>query len=428
MFPQELWHSVTTRLVWLLKWSVLGSLVGGLVGLAVAGFLWSLDWVTRLFWQYPGLFYVLPGFGWLGAQLYERLGRQAAAGTNLIIDQIHEPGGGVPLRMAPLVWLGTLLTHLGGGSAGREGTAVQMGGGIAGGLARFLGLSGPDLSRMLMSGVAAGFGAVFGTPLAGTIFAMEVLTQGQIRLAATVPCLIAAAVGDQVVHLAGIAHTHYAIGEWGDTSVLDGWLLAKVCLASVLFGLTSLLFVRLTHGVQRVLERTVPPPGLRPIIAAVALWGLVLVVGSRDYLGLGVNPNPANPHGVTLQSCFHEGGATSWSWFWKLVFTAVTVGGGLRGGEVTPLFFIGAAVGNATARAVHAPVGLLAALGFLAVFAGGAKTPLACTLMAVELFVLGQERPPQSTFIFLAALACQISSSVSGTRTIYERQRRIDDC
>jgi len=399
--------------------------VGTLVGLAVAGFHWSLDWVTGLFWTYPGLLWALPGLGWLGAKMYEHLGGNSTAGTNLILDQIHEPGGGVPLRMAPMILLSTLLTHLGGGSAGREGTAVQMGGGIAGGLARWLGLRGADLSRLLMTGVAAGFGAVFGTPLAGTLFAMEVLTQGQIRHAATIPCLIAACVGNLVVHLCGIVHTPYVIEDWSDTSILDGWIFAKVCLASVLFGLTSVLFVRLTHAVQHLLATRVSRPAMRPVVAAVAIWGLVLFVGSRDYLGLGVSPNPVNPQSVTLQSCFQEGGATPWSWFWKLVFTAVTAGGGLRGGEVTPLFFMGTALGNTLAGYLNAPVGLLAALGFVAVFAGAAKTPLACTMMAVELFVLSPNHPSPAGLTLLAALACHISWTVSGIDSIYSRQRTL---
>jgi H+/Cl- antiporter ClcA len=425
MIPREILSPLSTRLWWLGQWGWRGLLVGVLVGLAVAGFHWSLDRVTTLFWAYPSLLWALPALGWLGARLYERLGGESTAGTNLILDQIHEPGGGVPLRMAPLVFLGTLLTHLGGGSAGREGTAVQMGGGIAGGLARWLDLRGPDLSRLLMTGVAAGFGAVFGTPLAGTIFAMEVLTQGQIRHAATIPCLIAACVGNLVVHSCGISHTPYVIEDWSSTSVLDGWIFAKVCLASVMFGLTSVLFVRLTHMIQHLLATRVSRLAMRPVVAAVAIWVLVMLVGSRDYLGLGVSPNPVNPQGVTLQSCFHEGGATTWSWIWKLIFTAVTVGGGLRGGEVTPLFFMGTALGNATAGYLNAPVGLLAALGFVAVFAGAAKTPLACTVMAVELFVLNQNSPSPAGLTLLAAFACHISWSVSGIDSIFSRQRTL---
>jgi H+/Cl- antiporter ClcA len=397
-----------------------------LVGVAVAGFLWSLDQVTGLFWRHPALFWALPGLGWLGAELYERLGGDSSAGMNLILDQIHEPGGGVPLRMAPLVLLGTLLTHLGGGSAGREGTAVQMGGGIAGGLARWWKLRGPDLSQLLLCGVAAGFGAVFGTPLAGTIFAMEVLTQGQIRHAATIPCLVAAVVGDLVVHSLGIGHTHYVISDWSATTPTDGWLFAKVCVASVLFGLTSVLFVRLTHGIQQLLAQRVSRTVIRPVLAGVALWVMVWIVGTRDYLGLGVNPDPANPHGVTLQTCFQVGGATPWSWLWKLVSTAVTVGGGLRGGEVTPLFFIGAALGNALAVLLNAPVGLLAALGFVGVFAGATKTPLACTVMAVELFALGQTQPLPASFALWAALACHIAAFVSGTATLHRSQRTLE--
>lgn len=425
MLERELISQLLGRLRWLLHWSLLGICVGGVIGAAVALFLWSLDRVTDQFWQFPWLLWGLPLLGWLGAILYTRFGGNSSKGTNLILDQIHEPGGGVPLRMAPLILLGTLLTHLGGGSAGREGTAVQMGGGLAGGIAHGLRMRGQDLSRMLMTGIAAGFGAVFGTPLAGTIFAMEVLTQGQIRHAATVPCLVAACMGNHVVHSLGIIHTRHTIAPWANENGLDAWLVAKVFLASVVFGLASLLFVRMTHGIQHLLERTVRTSELRPVVAGVTIWILVWLVGSRDYLGLGVNPNPADPGGVTLQSCFHADGATPLSWLWKLVFTAVTAGGGLRGGEVTPLFFMGAALGNATAGVLKAPVGLMAALGFVAVFAGASKTPLACTVMALELFVLGQSNPPPAGFVLLAALACHVSWCISGGDSIFSQQRTL---
>lgn len=215
------------------------------------------------------------------------------------------------------------------------------------------------------------------------------------------------------------------IDDWSPTSVLDGWIFAKVCLASVLFGLASVLFVRLTHGVQHFLSARVSRPAMRPVVAAVVVWVLVILAGSRDYLGLGVNSNPAHPAGVTLQSCFHAGGATPWSWLWKLVFTSVSTGGGLRGGEVTPLFFIGTALGNVLAAVLDAPVGLLAGLGFVSVFAGAAKTPLACTMMAVELFVLNQNNPSPTGLTLLAAFACHISWSFSGIDSIYSRQRRL---
>ena len=170
----------------LVKWLAICVPSGAAVGSAVALFLWSLDRVTELHWQYPWLLYLLPVGGLASGYLYHRLGQTAEAGNNLIMEQIHEPGGGVPARMAPLVLVGTLITHLFGGSAGREGTAVQMGGSIVATLGRWLKLSPSEMRILLTSGIAAGFGAVFGTPLTGAIFAIEVLTIGRMSYQALI--------------------------------------------------------------------------------------------------------------------------------------------------------------------------------------------------------------------------------------------------
>ncbi|MCY2962755.1 MAG: chloride channel protein, partial [Planctomycetota bacterium] len=177
--------------LFVVKWLAISSVLGTAVGALVAFFLWSLDQATRLQWQHPWLLYLLPFAGLAVGKLYQSLGRLVEGGNNLIVEQIHEPGGGVPTRMAPLVLVGTLITHLCGGSAGREGTAVQMGGSVAGALARALRLGPADVRLILMAGIAAGFGAVFGTPLAGAIFAMEVLIRGRIGYEALIPCLSA---------------------------------------------------------------------------------------------------------------------------------------------------------------------------------------------------------------------------------------------
>jgi PII-like signaling protein len=199
-------------------------------------------------------------------------------------------------------------------------------------------------------------------------------------------------------------------------------LLAKVLLASVAFGLASVLFAELTHGLSRIFKRAIPWPVIRPAAGGVMIIALVYLIGTRDYLGLGVTADPHTPGGVSILSCFHAGGATPLSWWWKILFTAVTLSCGFKGGEVTPLFFIGAALGNALAGLLGAPVDLFAALGFVAVFAGASNTPLACTIMAVELFgkqagLLG------SGFVVYAAVACFISYLLSGHSGIYLSQR-----
>jgi len=412
------------------KWLAIGLPLGIAVGSAVALFLWSLDQVTQLHWQHPWLLYGLPLAGLGSGLLYHFCGQEAEGGNNLIIDQIHEPGGGVPARMAPLVLIGTLITHLGGGSAGREGTAVQMGGSLAGTLGRWLRLSASDTRVLLMCGVAAGFGAVFGTPLAGAIFALEVLAIGRISYQALIPCLIAGVVADQANTAWGIGHTHYEIASVASitpnlgTTTLDWMLTGKVAIAAVFFGLASVLFAELSHGLNRGFAWAIPRLWLRPAIGGCLVILLVALLGERDYLGLGVATNPHDPTGVTIQSCFHEGGAEWFSWWWKLLFTAVTVSSGFKGGEVTPLFFIGAALGNVAGRLLGAPVDLMAGLGFVAVFAGATNTPLACTIMAVELFAPGHGALLSSGFVVYAAVACFLSYFLSGHSSIYRAQRR----
>jgi H+/Cl- antiporter ClcA len=414
-------------LLFVLRWLALGIPIGAIVGSAVALFLWSLDQVTLIHWQTPWLLFLLPLAGAVSGWMYQCLGQCSEGGNNLVIEQIHTPGGGIPARMAPLVLIGTLITHLFGGSAGREGTAVQMGGSLAGTFARRLRLGTEDTRLMLMSGVAAGFGAVFGTPLTGAIFALEVLAIGRMSYRGLIPCLIASIAGDQVNTAWGIGHTHYSIALPITSTpgiTLDWSLAAKVAIAAVFFGFASVLFIHLSHGLNWLFKRTIPLPWMRPVVGGCLLILLVWLVGNRDYLGLGVNTNPYDTTAVTIQSCFQAGGAGWLSWWWKTLFTALTVSSGFKGGEVTPLFFIGAALGNVLAVVLGAPVDLLAGLGFVAVFAGATNTPLACTIMALELFGPGNSDLLSSGFVVYAAIACFFSYFISGHSSIYHSQQR----
>lgn len=402
------------------KWAVLVVPLGLVTGSCVAAFLWSLDRVTATRFEHPWLLWLLPVAGGLIGWLCATVGRQADRGNNLILDEIHEPGGGVPLRMAPLILFTTVLTHLVGGSAGREGTAVQMGGGIAGGLAkRLTWLSREDVRTLLMCGIAAGFGGVFGTPVAGLVFALEVLAIGRMRYEAILPCLVASLTADWTCAAWGIAHTHYHIaslipaGAGSPLAPLDPTLIAWAAGGGLAFGLTSRLFAAAVHLVQHLFQRFVSMPILRPVIGGVIVVALVQLFGTHDYLGLGVtSPDPA---AVTILSAFKPGGVFWWSWAAKILFTAVTIGSGFKGGEVTPLFFVGATLGGALAALGGVPVDFLASLGFVAVFAGAANTPLACIVMAVELF--GGE------CVLYYAIACVIAYLSSGHAGIYHSQR-----
>ncbi|WP_205509925.1 voltage-gated chloride channel family protein [Longitalea arenae] len=404
---------------YLLRWTFLTAPVAFIVGSLVALFLWLLDKVTELRWHHGWLLYGLPLAGVLIYWAYTYLGKKAEAGNNLIMDEIHEPGGGVPARMTPLVLCTTIITHLFGGSAGREGTAVQMGGSIASLVGRWLKLNREDTRILLTCGIAAGFGAVFGTPVTGAVFALEVLAAGRIHYTALLPCFIASVLADLTCTAYGIHHTVYHISVVRTFNPvfsflhLDVLLLAKVIIAGICFGLVAYLFAELSHSIRQYINRLIRIKWMIPVVGGIVIILLTLLLQTRDYLGLGVvNPNA---YGVSILSSFKEGGAGYLSWFWKIIFTAITLGMGFKGGEVTPLFFIGAALGNTIAVFTGAPVELMAALGFIAVFAGATNTPVACTIMGVELF--------GGHYVLYYAIACFTAYYFSGHSGIYLSQR-----
>ncbi|WP_315897959.1 voltage-gated chloride channel family protein [Mucilaginibacter pallidiroseus] len=370
---------------------------------------------------HPWLLYLLPLAG-IGIHfLYKLYGQSAERGNNLIIDEIHKPGAGVPKRMAPLILITTVITHLFGGSAGREGTAVQIGGSLANFCSGLFKLNEADKKTLLTAGVAAGFGAVFGTPVTGAIFAVEVLAIGRISYKAFLPCLLAAYAADTTVNFWHIRHTHYhidivntATGVFNMQLPNDLWLPAKAILAAIAFGLVAYAFTKTVHGVKTFSLKLIKG-WLIPVAGGIVIIALTFVLGKPDYLSLGVDAE--YPGAVTIVSAFKQGGADAISWLWKLIFTAITLGTGFKGGEVTPLFYIGATLGNTLAGLLNAPVSLFAALGFIAVFSGATKTPLACTVMGMELF------GPQYTIYF--ALACFTAYIFSGEQGIYSSQQVI---
>jgi H+/Cl- antiporter ClcA/PII-like signaling protein len=405
------------RLESILRWAAVLTPMGVSVGSLCALFLWALDLATRARFQYPWLLFLLPFAGAAIGLLYQWKGRAAEGGNNLIVEQIHEPGAGVPLRMAPLILVSTVVTHLFGGSAGREGTAVQLGGSLASGVGKLLRFDAGDVRILLMAGIAAGFGAVFGTPIAGAVFALEVLAVGRIQYVALAPCLAAAIIGDWTCHAWGIHHTLYHIsflagGAQGGFH-LEPLLLIKVALCGVAFGVVGLIFAEANHVLGSLMKKMVPVAPLRPFIGGLAVIAMVYLFGTRDYLGLGVwSPDPG---AVTISSLFDGAHIHAWSWALKLIFTVVTLSAGFKGGEVTPLFFIGAALGNALSGFLGAPTDLLAAIGFVAVFAGASNTPLACTLMGLELFGAGN-----AVYI---TVGCWVAYLCSGHSGIYLSQR-----
>lgn len=389
-----------------LRWLVLGGLVAVLAGSAAAGFLLALDWATATRETHRAIVWGLPLAGFAIGWLYLKFGASVEAGNNLLIDQVHDPRQVVPLRMAPLVLIGTVVSHLFGASVGREGTAVQMGGALADQLTHVFRLKPDDRRLLLMAGISGGFAAVFGTPLAGAVFGLEVLALGRLRYDALWPCCVSAIIADQVatawLALGGVHHTVYLAGAMPAV----GWgSLASAVGAGALFGLAGMAFANATHAGAALMKRHVAYAPLRPLLGGIVIAAVLWFADAWRYAGLGI---------PVIVEAFAQP-VPPWDFAAKGALTVASLATGFKGGEVTPLFYIGATLGNALAPLLHQPVGWLAALGFVGVFAGAANTPLACTLMAMELF-----GAPIGVF---AALACVASYLCSGHTGIYASQR-----
>lgn len=389
-------------LPYIVKWLLLACAAAVLAGTASAWFLLSLDWATRTREATPWLMTLLPIAGFVVGWAYYRLGKPVEAGNNLIIDEIHDPKKVIPRRMVPLVFLGTVISHLFGASVGREGTAVQMGGALADQLTALFRLRPEDRRILLMVGMSAGFAAVFGTPLAGALFGLEVLAIGGLRYDALFPCVIAGIVADQVCLAWGVHHAAYVVGI---VAPLTGWTVCSVIAAGIIFGLVGLLFAAATHRVGAMMKRMIGYPPLRPFVGGAVIAGSVYLLHTQAYIGLGI---------PTIVAAFDHP-LPWWDSVGKFGYTVASLGSGFKGGEVTPLFFIGATLGNSLAPLLHLPFAMLAGLGFVAVFAGAANTPLATIVMAIELF--GPQIAP------FAAIACVASYLFSGHTGIYHAQR-----
>lgn len=388
------------------KWFFIACLVGVLSGLGSAALLASLDWATNWRESHVWIIAFLPLGGFFSGWLYHRYGKTVEAGNNLLLEEIHNPRKIIPVQMAILVLLGTNLTHFFGGSAGREGTALQIAASLADRLTSIFKLKPIDRRILLMAGLSGGFASVFGTPLAGTIFGLEVLAIGRINHHALFPCLVAAVVGDRITLSLGLHHTAYRHAELIPELTPLGLIAAII--AGIAFGLIAMLFAQLTHRISHFFKSKISYAPFRPAIGGILVASIVGAIGTTKYIGLGI-PTIVDAFATPLPP---------WNFAAKIGLTALTLGAGFKGGEVTPLFFIGATLGNALSLILPLPTPLLAGMGFVAVFGGAANTPIAAMLMGIELFGI-------ESGVFMA-IACVLSYLFSGHGGIYRSQLRGD--
>lgn len=383
--------------VTLLKWMVLGGVIGLVGGIIGSLFHIGVDTATQMRLAHPWVLYLMPVGGLAIVGLY-RLTKTEGKGTNDIIASVHF-GEQVPGLLVPVIFVSTVITHLCGGSAGREGAALQIGGGIGYQAGRLLRLGEKDLPLATLCGMSGVFAALFGTPLTATVFALEVISVGVLYYAGLVPCLTAALTGYLVSVLMGVPPTRFTVTVPG----LEVRTMLLVMVLALLCAVVSILFCRGLHEVEHLLKRTLKNPYLRVAVGAAVLIGLTLLTNG-DYNGAGME----------VISRAIAGQADPWAWVWKLLFTAITIGCGFKGGEVVPSFFVGAAFGCVAAGWLGLPAGFGAAMGLVSVFCGAVNCPLASIILSVELFGSGD--------LLYFAMACSISYLISGYCGLYSSQ------
>lgn len=383
-----------------IKWLAIASVTGAVGGLIGSAFHLSVDGANSLRESFPWLLWLLPVIGVLIALIY-RYTHLESEGTNAVIDSIHL-GEKIPLALVPVIFASTVLTHLGGGSAGREGAALQIGGGLGWSMGRLFRLDDKDMRLATLCGMSALFSALFGTPLTATIFALEVISVGVVYYSGLVPCLTAALAAFGVTQLFDIAPTRFTV----EAPALSADMLWRVAVLGIACAAMSIVFCETMHKGERLISRAVRNPYLRAAGGGLVIIALTYLCSTTDYNGAGT---------AVISRAVTAGEAEPLAFALKLLFTAVTLGCGFRGGEVVPTFFIGATLGCVLGPLLGIPAGFAAAVGLVALFCGAVNCPVASVILAVELFGSGG--------IVYSAVACAIAYMLSGYTGLYSSQK-----
>ncbi len=385
-----------------LKWVALATCVGVIVGGSTAGFLKLLQISTESIGQYRWYFLLLPVAFFASLGLVRWLAPEAEGhGTEKVIEAVHERSGRIKLAVVPVKAVATIITIACGGSAGKEGPCAQIGAGLASAFAGLMRFDDHDRKKLVICGISAGFAAVFGTPIAGAIFGVEVLFAGGILYEVLLPSFIAGVTGYQIAYSLGVSYFYHPIDL---VPVFSEVFFAKIVLAGIVFGLCSVLLILALRFGIRLSRQIKIQPMIKAAVAGALMVCLTMMISDR-YLGLGLD---------TIQDSL-SGGLSNWyDFILKIIFTAITLSFGGSGGIVTPIFFVGATAGSGFAQLVGLDPATFAAIGMVCLLAGAANTPIAASILAVELF--GTKIAPYAT------VACVISFLVTGHRSVYPSQ------
>lgn len=403
MNAREKLRYAISNLILLARWIVYSVVIGTVIGLIGTAFGYAMQIATNARTQYSWIVLILPLLGVVIVFVYRKSGMEKNTGTNLILEAVSSNEQHVPLRVAPVIFISTVLTHLGGGSAGREGAALQLGGSLGTFLGKFFKVDDHDEKIAVMCGMSAAFAALFGTPLTAAIFPLEVVSVGMIQYSALIPCVFCAMIAAKIAVSLGLhaeAFPVEAVPQLGLETV------GKLIVIAILCGLLSTLFCTVLHTGEKVFKKRFSNPYVRVIVGGVLIVVLTLLVGNQEYNGAGMQ---------IIERCVLEGEVFFAAFLLKMLFTAITLGSGFRGGEIVPAFFVGATFGCLAGKLLGFSPTLSAACGMLGVFCGVTNSPISTVLMGLELF--------GSAGMQYYLLTVAISYCVSGYSGLYSSQK-----
>lgn len=394
--------SASNYVLTFLRWGIISVLIGAVGGLVGMFFHISVSYANEIFTKYSMILLFLPLGGLLIVFLYKKCKMLTNSGTDSVIASVRGDEG-VPFVLAPLIFVSTVITHLLGGSAGREGAALQLGGSIGSNIGKLFRLDSKDMHMVIMCGMSAVFSALFGTPITAAVFALSVISVGIMYYSCLVPCLLSALTAYIITLAAGIEPTHFILAAVPQISV---FVVLKTILIAILCAELSIIFCTVMHYTSRYLRIWFKNPYIRIAVGGLVIVALTYIIGTRDYNGAGMN---------VIINAVESGRANGWAWVLKIVFTAVTIGAGYKGGEIVPTFFIGATFGCFISSLIGLDAGFGAAVGMIAMFCGVLNCPVASIILSVELF--------GSHGLILFAIAAGVSYMLSGYYGLYGSQK-----